>query len=151
MDNKTLGHKNSIPLEPYLKWVRTRAQSLMMPYPHILPVIKESVLEGEVPYTLLHPACQHHLKICEGVGYSSRENVILLKPNSTPVRRRFWNLLVNFTKRRLSTPTSHQRGCATSFYLRILYYLAQGVLMYSQFYLINMTCVSFLFKKNLNF
>ena len=26
-----------------------------MPYPHILPVIKEPVMEGEVPYTLLHP------------------------------------------------------------------------------------------------
>ena len=25
VDSKTLGHKNSIPLEPYLKWVRTRA------------------------------------------------------------------------------------------------------------------------------
>ena len=55
VDSKTLGHKNSIPLEPYLKWVRTRAQSLMMPYPYILPVIKEPVMEGEVPYTLLHP------------------------------------------------------------------------------------------------
>ena len=55
MDSKTLGHKNSTPLEPYPKWVRTRAQSLMMPYPHVLPVIKEPVKEGEVPYTLLHP------------------------------------------------------------------------------------------------
>ena len=26
-----------------------------MPYPYILPVIKEPVMEGEVPYTLLHP------------------------------------------------------------------------------------------------
>ena len=55
VDSKTLGHKNSIPLEPYLKCVRTRAQSLMMPYPYILPVTKEPVMEGEVPYTLLHP------------------------------------------------------------------------------------------------
>ena len=55
MDSKTLGHKNSIPLEPYLKWVRTRSQNLMMPYPHILPLIKEPVMEGEVPYTLINP------------------------------------------------------------------------------------------------
>ena len=55
VDSKTLGHKNSIPLEPYLKLVQTRAQSLMMPYLYILPVIKETVMEGEVPYTLLHP------------------------------------------------------------------------------------------------
>ena len=27
----------------------------MMPYPHILPLIKEPVNEGEVPYTILHP------------------------------------------------------------------------------------------------
>ena len=26
-----------------------------MPYPHILPLIKESVMEGDVPYTILHP------------------------------------------------------------------------------------------------
>ena len=55
IDRKTLGHKNSIPLEPYLKWVRTRTQSLMMPYPSILPVIIEPVKEGDVPYTILHP------------------------------------------------------------------------------------------------
>ena len=35
VDSKTLGHKNSISLKPYLKWVRTRAQSLLMPYPSI--------------------------------------------------------------------------------------------------------------------
>ena len=40
-------------------------------------------------------------------------------------------------------PTLHQIGCTMSFYLRILYYFAQGELMYSQFYLINITCVSF--------
>ena len=55
VDSKTLGHKNSIPLEPYLKWVRTRAQSLMMPYPSILPIIMEPIVEKEVPYTILHP------------------------------------------------------------------------------------------------
>ena len=55
VDIKTLGHKYSIPLEPYLKWVRTRAQSLMMPYPSILPVIIEPIMEGDVPYTILHP------------------------------------------------------------------------------------------------
>ena len=55
VDSKTLGHKNSIPLKPYLKWVRTCAQSLMIPYPSIIPVIIEPVKEGEVPYTILHP------------------------------------------------------------------------------------------------
>ena len=55
VDSKTLGHKHSIPLEPYLKWIRTRAQSLMMPYPAIHPVIIEPVAEGDTPYTLFHP------------------------------------------------------------------------------------------------
>ena len=55
VDSKTLGHKISIPLEPYLKWVRACAQSLMMPYPFILLVIKEPFVEGDVPYTILHP------------------------------------------------------------------------------------------------
>ena len=55
VDSKTLGHKNSIPLEPYLKWVRTRSQNIMMPYPHILSLIKEPVMEGEVLYAILHP------------------------------------------------------------------------------------------------
>ena len=55
VDSKTLGHKNSIPLEPYLRWVRARAQSLEMPYPSILPVIMQPVVEGDVPYTVLHP------------------------------------------------------------------------------------------------
>ena len=46
---------NSIPLEPYLKWVRAHAQSLMMLYPAILPVIMEPIAEGDIPYTILHP------------------------------------------------------------------------------------------------
>ncbi|CAI8609238.1 unnamed protein product [Vicia faba] len=55
VDSKTLGRKNSIPFEPYLRWVRARAQKTMMPYPSILPVIMELVAEGEVPYIFLHP------------------------------------------------------------------------------------------------
>ena len=55
VDGKTLGHKNSIPLEPYLKWVRARAQNLMMPFPAILPIVMEPVSNGDIPYTILHP------------------------------------------------------------------------------------------------
>ena len=55
VDRNTLGHKNYIPLEPYLKWVRTRAQSLMMPYPAVLPVIMEPVTKGDTLYIVLHP------------------------------------------------------------------------------------------------
>ena len=55
VDSKTLGHMNSIPLEPYLKWVRGRAQSLRMPYEAILPIIIEPFAEGDIPYIVLHP------------------------------------------------------------------------------------------------
>ena len=62
VDSRTLGHKNSIPLEPYLRWIRARAQSLTMPYPSILPVIIEPVVKGDVPYTVLHPNMPTSLK-----------------------------------------------------------------------------------------
>ena len=55
IDSKTLGHKNSIPLEPYLRWVRSRAQNLKMPYPAILPVMVEPFVEGYVSHIVLHP------------------------------------------------------------------------------------------------
>ena len=55
VDSRTLGHKNSIPHEPYLRWIRARAQSFAMPYPSILPVIIEPVVEGDVMYTVLYP------------------------------------------------------------------------------------------------
>ena len=48
-DSETLGRKNSIPFELYLRWIRARAQKLMMPYPPILPVIIEPVAEEDVP------------------------------------------------------------------------------------------------------
>ena len=54
VDSKTLGHKNSIPLEPYLNWVQARAQNLMMPYESILPIIMEPIVEGDVPCTNFH-------------------------------------------------------------------------------------------------
>ena len=55
VDSKTLGHKNSIPLEPYIKWVKSRAQNLMMPYEDILHIIVEPIAEGDVPYIIPHP------------------------------------------------------------------------------------------------
>ena len=55
VDRKTLGHNNSIPLEPYLKWVQAHAQNLMMPYPATLPIIVEPIVETNVPHTILHP------------------------------------------------------------------------------------------------
>ena len=55
IDSKALGQRNSIPLGPYLRWVRTRARDLVMPYPAVLPVIVEPEFEGDVPQVILHP------------------------------------------------------------------------------------------------
>ena len=52
---KALGPKASIPMEPYLQWVRARAHKLMMPYMAVLPVIVEPTTEGGIPYTVLYP------------------------------------------------------------------------------------------------
>ena len=52
---KALGPKASIPMEPYLQWVRARAQKLMMPYMAVLLVIVVPTTEGSIPYTILHP------------------------------------------------------------------------------------------------
>ena len=52
---KALGPKASIPMEPYLQWVRARSQKLMMPYVAVLPVIVEPTTEEGIPYTILYP------------------------------------------------------------------------------------------------
>src|SRR4051812_24581758 len=55
IESKTLGQWNSIPMEPYLIWVRTHAQKLLMPYPAILPMTIEPEVEGYEPQVILHP------------------------------------------------------------------------------------------------
>src|SRR3954471_1073429 len=55
IESKTLGQWNSIPMEPYLRWVRTHAQKLLMPYPAVLPVTIEPEIEGYEPQVVLHP------------------------------------------------------------------------------------------------
>ena len=62
VDRKNLGHKNSIPLEPYLKWLRAHVQNLMMPYVAILPIIVEPITDRDIPYTMLHPAMPTNLE-----------------------------------------------------------------------------------------
>ena len=42
-------------MEPYLKWVRIRAQKLGMSYEAVLPIIVEVADEEGVPPTILHP------------------------------------------------------------------------------------------------
>ena len=73
VDSNTLGHKNSIPLEPYLRWVRARAQSLVMPYPSILPVIVELVIEGDVSYIVLYPNMPTSLEDSQRVWIQLKE------------------------------------------------------------------------------
>ena len=54
-DIKTLEPKTSIPMEPYLKWVRACTKNLIMSYITILRVVMEPITEGYVPYTVLYP------------------------------------------------------------------------------------------------
>ncbi|XP_050912939.1 uncharacterized protein LOC127127723 [Lathyrus oleraceus] len=51
----TLGQKNSIPMEPYLRWVRTRARELVMPYLAVRPLIVEPEAEGGTPQIVPYP------------------------------------------------------------------------------------------------
>lgn len=51
VERSTLGQKNSIPMEPYLRWVRARAHDLTMPYLPVGPVI----VEGDAPRIIPYP------------------------------------------------------------------------------------------------
>lgn len=51
----TLGQKNSIPMEPYLRWVRAQAHDLTMPYLVVRPVIIEPEVEGDGPRIIPYP------------------------------------------------------------------------------------------------
>ncbi|KAI5415908.1 hypothetical protein KIW84_041082 [Lathyrus oleraceus] len=51
----TLGQKNSIHMEPYLRWVRARARELVMPYLVIGPLIVEPEVEGGAPQIIPYP------------------------------------------------------------------------------------------------
>ena len=54
-DPHELGSKTSLPMEPYCRWVRIRAQKLGMPYEAVRPIILEFPDEDEVPPTVLPP------------------------------------------------------------------------------------------------
>ena len=54
-DPYELGVKTSLPMEPYLRWVRIRAQKLGMPYEVVLPITLEVADEEGIPHTILHP------------------------------------------------------------------------------------------------
>ena len=51
VERSTLGQKNSIPMEPYLRWVRARARDLTMPYLAAGPVIVEGDVPRIIPYS----------------------------------------------------------------------------------------------------
>ena len=54
-DPHDLGLKTSIHMEPYLQWVRARAQKLGMPYEVVQPVIVKHTNEEGVPYMVIYP------------------------------------------------------------------------------------------------
>ena len=54
-DPYELGPTTSLPMEPYLRWVRIPAQKLGMPYEVVWPIIVEVSNEEGVLPTILHP------------------------------------------------------------------------------------------------
>ncbi|KAI5433702.1 hypothetical protein KIW84_020825 [Lathyrus oleraceus] len=50
-----LGQKNSILMEPYLRWVCARARELVMPYLAVRPLIVEPEVEGGTPQIIPYP------------------------------------------------------------------------------------------------
>ena len=89
-DPHELGAKTSLSMEPYLRWVRIRAQKLGMLYEAVLPIIVEVADEEGVPPTILHTYMPTDIgRKCRKVGFSSRRKGTLLKLATTPVRRRF--------------------------------------------------------------
>ena len=101
MDNKTLGYKNSIPLEPYLKWVLDRSQKLTVPYPSILPVIMEPVVEGDVPYTILHPYMPTSIEDLQKGWIQLKEDEIFSMLNYMLVKRGYLSLQISYKKSKM--------------------------------------------------
>ena len=54
-DPHEMGPKTSLPMEPYLRWVRIRAHKLGMPYEVVRPVTLEVANEEGILPTILHP------------------------------------------------------------------------------------------------
>ena len=54
-DPHELGPKTYLPMEPYFRWVRIRAQKLGMPYEAVRPITLEVADKDGVPQTILHP------------------------------------------------------------------------------------------------
>ena len=54
-DPQELGPRTSLPMQPYLQWVRARSQKLGMPYEAVFLVIVEPTNEEGVPYIVLYP------------------------------------------------------------------------------------------------
>ena len=90
-DGKTLGHMNYIHLEPYLKWGWARAQSLMMPYLAILPVILEPIAQGDESCIILHPDMPTNFEELQRSWIQLKKNEMPLRLNYMPVRRKYWN------------------------------------------------------------
>ena len=59
------------------------------------------------------------------------------RPGVATMGRRFWSLPADFMKRKLSTLTSHQRGCAMSFYIKnFVIFCPWGIYVITNFFLI---------------
>src|SRR3954462_10877502 len=92
IESKTLGQCNSIPMEPYLRWVRTHAQKFIMPYPAILPVTIEPKVEGDVPRVILHPDMPTDLEELQKSWVQLEEERDTFKAHCQDYERRLFEL-----------------------------------------------------------
>ena len=92
IESKTLGQWNSIPMELYLRWVRTHAQKLMMPYPAILPVTIEPEVEGYEPQVILHPDMPTDLEELQKSWVQLKEERDTFKEHCQDYERRLFEL-----------------------------------------------------------
>ena len=122
VDSTTLGHKSSIPLEPYLRLVRARAQIFAMPFPSILPVIMEPLVEGDVQYTVLHPNMPTSLEDLQKDWIQLKEGRDTFEAQFYASEKKVLELTKQLHEERSLNAYMHQRGCAQLFCLSCLYF-----------------------------
>src|SRR3954467_581348 len=96
-------------MEPYLRWVRTHAQKLIMPYPAILPVTIEPEVEGDEPQVILHPDMPTDLEELQKSWVQLKEERDTFKAHCQDYERRNWSSPDNFKKNNRSTHSWGQR------------------------------------------
>src|SRR3954467_8114983 len=109
VDSKSWGQKNSLPSEPYLRWVRTRAQRFVMPYPYVRPMIVEPECEEKVPLVVLHPDMPTDLEELQKSWVQLKEERDTFEAQFRAKEKQVLELTKNFMQSKASTVSLGQR------------------------------------------